>query len=233
MIVPIFYTKVLSLLWNSCCFIVALLKFLFFFERRALFLKSPLPRSPPRLTLLFLLLQPPTTSSPPSTHRSPLTCGITRDDTTTSLTRCTPCTGKSTFSTTCHKSDSQVELKVVRSSWCKWLFPIHLQHGACFAFLTLPEHVSRRWWELSVRQVQYQKQMTTCWLPKWIINAASKFPLCSPCFRYSLIMRGGFAVLAPTVRRGKRSDAWTSLKFGYWDPNWENLSKKWKDLLFQ
>lgn len=48
-IVPIFYTKVLSLLWNSCCFIVALLplKSLSFFERQALFLKYPLPPSLP------------------------------------------------------------------------------------------------------------------------------------------------------------------------------------------
>lgn len=127
-IVPIFYTKVLSLLWNSCCFIVALLPLKFlssFFE------VSSLPLCLPRLTLFFffffasLLLQPPTTSSQPSTRRSRLTCAITRGDTTTSLTHSMPCTGKwppssSSFWVIISKEASSLNwLQVIRSSWCK------------------------------------------------------------------------------------------------------------------
>lgn len=42
----------------------------------------------------FLFRQPTTTSSPPSTRPSPSTCATRRAGTTTSPTRCTPCTGK-------------------------------------------------------------------------------------------------------------------------------------------
>lgn len=71
----------------------------FFFECVCV-LKSPLPPSSSNSVFFFffffafLFRQPPTTSSPPSTRPSRSTCATRRGDTTTSPTRCTPCTGK-------------------------------------------------------------------------------------------------------------------------------------------
>lgn len=66
----------------------------------------------------------------------------------------------------------------INAELCWQKFPV-------LPLLRLPTRVSRRWWELSARQLRYQKQMPTRWRPKWISNAGSKFLLCSPCFRYS------------------------------------------------
>lgn len=253
MIVPICYTKVLSLLWNSCCFIVALLplKFLpFFWKSSSFFFWSllSLPHSSNSDSFCtFLLSQPHTTSSPPSTRRSRLTCATTRGDTTTSPTRCTPCTGKWPFflsgflDVTIWKNDSE------DAGWANVESSDHFDANLSFPLsyycsteavflLCLRVYVSRRWWERNVRQVQYQKQMTTCWLPKWIINASSTFPLCSPCFWYSLIMWASFALLflGSNHPGTKHSDAVRSQRevWSYWDANWENLSEESKKISF-
>lgn len=224
------------------------LKFLpFFFESQALFFWSllSLPHSSNSDSFCtFLLSQPRTTSSPPSTRRSRLTCATTRGDTTTSPTRCTPCMGKWPFfflsgflDVTIWKNDSEdagwTDLKPSDLFDANLSFPLSYYCSTEAVFLLcLRVYVSRRWWERTVRQVQYQKQMTTCWLPKWIINA-STFPLRSPRFWYSLII--ALLFLGSKHLGTKHSDAVRSQRevWSYWDANWENLSEESKtNLLF-
>lgn len=105
-IVPICYTKVLGLPWDSCRFYcrapVCLWNSLslsfkvkldfFFFLKSALLSCASFNNS---VCTFLLLPQHPTMFSPPSTRRSRLTCATMRGGTTMNRTRCTPCTGKS------------------------------------------------------------------------------------------------------------------------------------------